>query len=140
MDIFTTQLTRVVPVPIKPTNLKVKALVKDAAATKLKEDPDHLENHEYYFKKSDDEDSYQGENSAKKDEQPEKKLVQDHSTEKERNAEESKGLSLGDADELYENVVKEGTANNAKVKSTDDEKNIDSDDDDHKGHNLDLYA
>lgn len=49
MDIFTTQLTRVVPVPIKPTSLKVKALLKDAASTKLKEDHDHIENHEYYF-------------------------------------------------------------------------------------------
>ena len=51
MDIFTTQLTRVVPVPIKPASLKVKALLKDAGASKLKEDPDHLENHEYYFSK-----------------------------------------------------------------------------------------
>jgi len=49
MDIFTTLLTRVVPVPIKPANLKVKALLKDAGASKLKEDPDHLENHYYYF-------------------------------------------------------------------------------------------
>ena len=49
MDIFTTQLTRVVPVPIKPTEMKVKALLKEAATGKLKEDPDHLENHDYYF-------------------------------------------------------------------------------------------
>jgi len=49
MDIFTTVLTRVVPVPIKPTNLKVKALLKEAGAGKLKEDLDHLENHDYYF-------------------------------------------------------------------------------------------
>jgi len=49
MDIFTTQLTRVVQTPIKPTNLKVKALLKDAAIGKLKEDPDHLENHDNYF-------------------------------------------------------------------------------------------
>lgn len=49
MDIFTTYLTRVVPVPIKPANLKVKALLKDAGAGKLKEDLDHLENHDYYF-------------------------------------------------------------------------------------------
>ncbi len=49
MDIFTTQLTRVVPVPIKPANLKVKALLKEAGAGKLKEDLDHLENHDYYF-------------------------------------------------------------------------------------------
>jgi len=49
MDIFTTVLTRVVPVPIKPTSLKVKALLKEAKTSKLKEDPDHLENHDYYF-------------------------------------------------------------------------------------------
>ena len=49
MDIFTTVLTRVVPVPIKPASLKVKALLKEARTSKLKEDPDHLENHDYYF-------------------------------------------------------------------------------------------
>lgn len=49
MDIFTTVLTRVVPVPIKPANLKVKALLKEASTGGLKEDLDHLENHEYYF-------------------------------------------------------------------------------------------
>lgn len=54
MDIFTTQLTRVVPVPIKPAKLKVKALLKDAGAGKLKEDLDHLENHDYYFNQSDE--------------------------------------------------------------------------------------
>jgi len=48
MDIFTTQLTRVVQTPIKPTSLKVKALLKEAATDKLKEDHDHLENHDYY--------------------------------------------------------------------------------------------
>ena len=47
MDIFTTQLTRIVPVPIKPENLKVKALLKEAAIGKLKEDSEHLENHDY---------------------------------------------------------------------------------------------
>ena len=52
MDIFTTQLTRVVPVPIKPADLKVKALLKEAPAGKLKEDLLHLENHEYYFVKA----------------------------------------------------------------------------------------
>ena len=51
MDIFTTQLTRVVPVPIKPADLKVKALLKEAATGKLKEDLLHMENHEYYFVK-----------------------------------------------------------------------------------------
>lgn len=54
MDIFTTQLTRVVPVPIKPASLKVKALLKEAATSKLSQDPDHLENHEYYFTSEED--------------------------------------------------------------------------------------
>ena len=54
MDIFTTQLTRVVPVPIKPASLKVKALLKEAANSKLSQDPDHLENHEYYFTSEED--------------------------------------------------------------------------------------
>jgi len=49
MDIFTTVLTRVVPVPIKPANLKVKALLKAADIGKLTEDFDHLENHDNYF-------------------------------------------------------------------------------------------
>lgn len=49
MDIFTTQLTKVMQVPIKPASLKVKGLLKEAGASKLKEDPDHLENHENYF-------------------------------------------------------------------------------------------
>ena len=55
MDIFTTQLTRVVPVPIKPANLKVKALLKEAANSELTQDPNHLENHEYYFNAEEDE-------------------------------------------------------------------------------------
>lgn len=59
MDIFTTQLTRVVPVPIKPANLKVKALLKEAASSKLTQDSDHLENHECYFAPIEDE--YHGE-------------------------------------------------------------------------------
>jgi hypothetical protein len=54
MDIFTTQLTRVVPVPIKPVSLKVKALLKESANAKLTQDPDHLENHEYYFTNEED--------------------------------------------------------------------------------------
>lgn len=54
MDIFTTQLTRVVPVPIKPTSLKIKALLKEAANSKLHQDPDHVEYHEYYFTNEED--------------------------------------------------------------------------------------
>jgi hypothetical protein len=56
MDIFTTQLTRVVNLPIKPVKLKVKAPTKEAASAKLNEDPDHLENHNTYL--SDDEHYY----------------------------------------------------------------------------------
>jgi len=71
MDIFTTALTRVVPVPIKPASLKVKALLKEAGASELKEDLDHLENHDYYFgdKKSNDEKSeHKGSSEGKRSE------------------------------------------------------------------------
>jgi len=66
MDIFTTQLTRVVPVPIKPASLKVKALLKEAANSKLSQDPDHLENHEYYFTTDNDE-YHSSQDSAKQE-------------------------------------------------------------------------
>lgn len=49
MDIFTTVLTKVRPTPIKPEKLRVKALEKDAETQKLKEDHDHLEDHDLYF-------------------------------------------------------------------------------------------
>jgi hypothetical protein len=54
MDIFTTVLTRVVPVPIKPERLRVKALEKEPSANALTDDADHLENHEQYFDLSKD--------------------------------------------------------------------------------------
>lgn len=41
MDIFTTQLRRVVPVRIKPEKLKVKALAKDDRVGKIDEEQDH---------------------------------------------------------------------------------------------------
>jgi hypothetical protein len=49
MDIFTTYLTKVVSRPIKPTNLKVKALAKDASSSELTDDLNHLENHDNYY-------------------------------------------------------------------------------------------
>jgi hypothetical protein len=55
MDIFTTQLTRVVPVQIKTESLKVKALLKDAAIKKFKGDTDEVEEHDYYLNLSQDE-------------------------------------------------------------------------------------
>ncbi len=69
MDIFTTVLTRVVPVPIKPTSLKVKALLKDAGAGKLKEDLDHLENHDYYFANESQKENEQKQNLATEQDQ-----------------------------------------------------------------------
>lgn len=69
MDIFTTQLTRVVPIPIKPAKLKVKALLKDAASSGLSEDLNHLENHEYYFAK---EEAGEDKSNQKKDDETSK--------------------------------------------------------------------
>jgi len=54
MDIFTTVLTRVVPVPIKPERLRVKALSKEPSTNELTDDIDHLENHEQYIDLSKD--------------------------------------------------------------------------------------
>jgi hypothetical protein len=54
MDIFTTVLTRVVPVPIKPERLRVKALSKEPSTNELTDDIDHLENHEQYIDSSKD--------------------------------------------------------------------------------------
>jgi len=54
MDIFTTVLTRVVPVPIKPERLRVKALEKEPSTNELTDDADHLENHEQYIDSSKD--------------------------------------------------------------------------------------
>jgi len=54
MDIFTTVLTRVVPVPIKPERLRVKALEKEPSTNALTDDADHLENHAQYIDSSKD--------------------------------------------------------------------------------------
>lgn len=71
MDIFTTQLARVVQTPIKPANLKVKALLKESGAGKLKEDLDHLENHDYYFEMSEEASQHQQEEQADNQEKAE---------------------------------------------------------------------
>ncbi len=49
MDIFTTQLTRVVPVTIQPEKLKVKALLKGEPLGELKEDMKELTASDYAF-------------------------------------------------------------------------------------------
>ena len=87
MDIFTTQLARVVQIPIKPANLKVKALLKDAAAGKLKEDLDHLENHDYYFaKKKSDQEKDDEQQSKQENQQKNKVAVKSDESELSHNA------------------------------------------------------
>lgn len=49
MDIFTTQLTRVVPVTIQPEKLKVKALLKGEPLGELKDDMKELTASDYAF-------------------------------------------------------------------------------------------
>ncbi len=49
MDIFTTQLTRVVPVIIQPEKLKVKALLKGEPLGELKDDMKELTPSDYAF-------------------------------------------------------------------------------------------
>ncbi len=115
MDIFTTQLTRVVPVPIKPANLKVKALLKDAANAKLKEDHDHLENHDYYFNKE--------------KEQGEQYHANHQENDKQQSSEKHEPLATKSADEA-------ATKENMQVSK----KEIDSKKTDDKGKHLDLYA
>ena len=49
MDIFTTVLTKVRPTPIKPEQLRVKALRKEPSTNELTDDINHLEDHDLYF-------------------------------------------------------------------------------------------
>lgn len=76
MDIFTTQLRRVVQAPIKPSNNKVKAPTKEPASTELTEDFDHLEHHEKRVvqKSEHDQNERQGEPDAK---EPQNKKVEE---------------------------------------------------------------
>lgn len=49
MDIFTTALTKIVPATIKPSSLKVKALLKEPNTNALSDDANHLEYHDYFY-------------------------------------------------------------------------------------------
>ncbi len=51
MDIFTTALTRVAPVPIKPADLKVKAPEKTSPTNDVSDDIEGLEDPALYFNK-----------------------------------------------------------------------------------------
>lgn len=65
MDIFTTVLTRVVTVPIKPADLKVKALAKGSAATAVSDDIAGLEEQAIYVTKKGKEKISARQNSSK---------------------------------------------------------------------------
>jgi len=128
MDIFTTQLTRVVPVPIKPASLKVKALLKDAASPKLREDHDHLENHDNYF--DDDEEKGEQYHANHQENSHQKNHENNHKkNEKEQQDQQTltkhKSLVTKAADETASKVSPKKIAN----KKTDD-----------KDKHLDLYA
>lgn len=112
MDIFTTQLTRVVPVPIKPASLKVKALLKEAANSKLSQDSDHIENHEYYF--TSEEDQYHSSGKGSEQEQHAKQK-QD---EKKHTDSINNEVSLKQ-DEKEINVEKSNNGNNDDTKHLD---------------------
>ncbi|AAZ25360.1 MULTISPECIES: hypothetical protein [Colwellia] len=112
MDIFTTQLTRVVPVPIKPANLKVKALLKEAANSKLSQDPDHIENHECYF--TTEEDQYHSSRQGGEQEQ--------HAKQKEEHKNQTDSIKndvASEQDEKEINVEKSDNGNNDDTKHLD---------------------
>ncbi|MFD2166408.1 hypothetical protein ACFSJY_09015 [Thalassotalea euphylliae] len=46
MDIFTTQLTRVVPNKVEPSKLKVKNVTKESSLKAMDEEHEHLDEHE----------------------------------------------------------------------------------------------
>ncbi len=130
MDIFTTQLTRLVPVPIKPASLKVKALLKEAGAGKLKEDLDHLENHDYYF--TSDEDKQQGKQENKK----QKSNQQEASAQESQPQEDvllSEQAELTDATYSKQGKALDVTLDEKAIKNKEDNKA-------EKVKHLDLYA
>lgn len=110
MDIFTTQLTRVVPVPIKPTNLKVKALVKNAAMSALSQDDEHLEDDEYYSSR------VFAKKSSKQKQPPESSSDDNHSDADAHN----KDVSIDDTMEA-ENSLEEESSEQAIVEQPQDE-------------------
>lgn len=90
MDIFTTALTRVVPIPIKPANNKVKAPSKTAGVGQLEEDVDHLENHDNYF----DDKNVDAPSSENENEQGDKKSLKSNDLELSNTALKSAGSKL----------------------------------------------
>lgn len=104
MDIFTTYLTRVVPIPIKPANLKVKALLKDAATGELKEDLDHVENHDYYFDEKSLSKNKKYQQDSKQEESTEEKQTKSNETADDYLEEKQKNTDAKDRLEIKDNV------------------------------------
>lgn len=110
MDIFTTQLTKVRQVPIKPDKLRVKSLSKDASASALDEEKDHLT----------------GETQSP-DLHP---LV--HIYEDEEELEYTK-------QDIFQHKVKQAGADDKHKTSPDDAKKVEDDDDDQEDH-IDIFV
>lgn len=125
MDIFTTALTRVVPVPIKPANLKVKALLKEAAIGELKEDHDHLENHEYITPKK---------NGSK---QPQQKDQNQQQTSQQTLAQDIVDIEPSKDDEHTEH--KEPNINHQALLDAESDESALVDNKNMKGKSLDIY-
>lgn len=81
MDIFTTALTRVVPVPIKPADLKVKALAKAAAINAVTDDIAGLEDQPLYFKKTSAKNSSDKEQAGRNADEQTAEDLAEHATE-----------------------------------------------------------
>lgn len=134
MDVFTTQLTRVVPVPIKPASLKVKALLKDAANTKLSQDPDHLENHEYYFTKEEDQyhaSQQEAQQNNKEESHAQQETVIEDSESKHDNL---SAVELGQHSAQYS--VQHSVKQSTELETSDDK----TDEKNNKPKHLDLYV
>ena len=114
MDIFTTQLTRVVPVPIKPASLKVKALLKEAANSKLSQDSDHIENHEYYF--TTEEDQYHSSQQEAKQDNKEEQHAQQETVIKEPESKDAELSAQESAQQSTESEKSDGQADQKKNK------------------------
>ena len=134
MDIFTTQLTRIVPVPIKPLRIKVKALLKDAANTKLSQDPDHLENHEYYFTK--EEDKYHASQQEAQQDSKEESHAQQETVIEDSESTYDSLFAQGSGQHLAQNLVQHSVKQLRELEASDEK----TDQKNNKPKHLDLYV
>lgn len=124
MDIFTTVLTKVRPTPIKPKNLRVKALKKEPETRELTDDLDHLEDHDLYFVK---------EKKQREQEQ--------HSQQEKQNAKSTADDTEHDNHEINgENIVPSESVITDKQEILHPQKKHDDDDDDKDVKHLDIFV